>query len=722
MMSTITYRYKLGGKEPAVESTWTRDRGQAIIAAAKALKANPWGTSGNLWAYYPEELADQLEGEPVVVTADALAQLGAGLLDGHDYETELRDCWRQDTDAKLPGDEPNKMQLLRELYETGREWIRRCNPGYPDGYQNDAEEAHADAIDAVRDAGIFEPAAEAGREPSKLLQRLCETVEAHRYHRKDGSWADVVSAHEAIERAGLAKALSEPDESALPRHQLKLADEAINALTAHVSPEQQRKWGSREAVRAYRLSLPHPLTGKVDNPPLSIDRPDVMPQHNYTGGCHALDRACKHGSSLRLCPQCEPCSACNAQRERRFRLDAYYYSFNSTGVTEIDELLCAVAWAGKACHNTEDWCEEAPGLASEVDRIQLVADTAAASIMARLAAPEPLHGGGDALLLPGDDPPPLVLLTDWHESGGLWLALADPELVAPLKARYVVTRADHRSSDWSGPVAHEARLLDKPPGAGAWWRKDLAGGPWLPCTLTTVGQHAEPQTPMAHLPDGHFAAWWQQLNKAADAMELAELVLKLESAGSIDDEPSLWITLMDMAEADWDRMRKLAESCAGLSVPGLEAPSPATGDPGINCPGCGAHDWGLYGSPCQHCGYTLEAADGPKLKVGQRVRIAATLAHGHFASGVAKQRSLLTGQAGVVMAPKGEIYALVKGHGLNGLEVCAPFQAEELTPETEAEGPSGPRYPEIGDCGSDMADCPFASPDCVGCERDREAD
>ncbi len=37
---------------------------------------------------------------------------------------------------------------------------------------------------------------------------------------------------------------------------LRLADEAIIALTSHVSPTQQRKWGSREAVRAYRNSLP----------------------------------------------------------------------------------------------------------------------------------------------------------------------------------------------------------------------------------------------------------------------------------------------------------------------------------------------------------------------------------------------------------------------------------------------------------------------------------
>jgi hypothetical protein len=37
---------------------------------------------------------------------------------------------------------------------------------------------------------------------------------------------------------------------------LKLADEAITALSAQTGPEQQRKYGSREAVRAYYNSLP----------------------------------------------------------------------------------------------------------------------------------------------------------------------------------------------------------------------------------------------------------------------------------------------------------------------------------------------------------------------------------------------------------------------------------------------------------------------------------
>lgn len=42
----------------------------------------------------------------------------------------------------------------------------------------------------------------------------------------------------------------------------------------------------------------------------------------------------------------------------RSRLDAYYYSFEETGVQVIDDLLHAVAWAGKASHHTSDWRDE----------------------------------------------------------------------------------------------------------------------------------------------------------------------------------------------------------------------------------------------------------------------------------------------------------------------------------------------------------------------------
>lgn len=42
----------------------------------------------------------------------------------------------------------------------------------------------------------------------------------------------------------------------------------------------------------------------------------------------------------------------------RARLDAYYYSFEPTGVQVIDDLLHAIAWAGKAAHHTEAWSDE----------------------------------------------------------------------------------------------------------------------------------------------------------------------------------------------------------------------------------------------------------------------------------------------------------------------------------------------------------------------------
>lgn len=37
------------------------------------------------------------------------------------------------------------------------------------------------------------------------------------------------------------------------------------------------------------------------------------------------------------------------------RMAAYYYSFQETGVPEIDLILSAVACAGKAYHHTDGW-------------------------------------------------------------------------------------------------------------------------------------------------------------------------------------------------------------------------------------------------------------------------------------------------------------------------------------------------------------------------------
>lgn len=53
-------------------------------------------------------------------------------------------------------------------------------------------------------------------------------------------------------------------------------------------------------------------------------------------------------------------------------MDAYYYSFSPTGVKAIDEILRAVAWAGKGSHHTEDWT-----YAGYTDTIQSMANSAA---------------------------------------------------------------------------------------------------------------------------------------------------------------------------------------------------------------------------------------------------------------------------------------------------------------------------------------------------------
>lgn len=45
-------------------------------------------------------------------------------------------------------------------------------------------------------------------------------------------------------------------------------------------------------------------------------------------------------------------------KEAPFRMDAYYYSFDPTGVLGIDKILSAVACAGKALHNTSEWASE----------------------------------------------------------------------------------------------------------------------------------------------------------------------------------------------------------------------------------------------------------------------------------------------------------------------------------------------------------------------------
>jgi hypothetical protein len=42
----------------------------------------------------------------------------------------------------------------------------------------------------------------------------------------------------------------------------------------------------------------------------------------------------------------------------QLRMRAYYYSFDETGVPEIDKILSAVACAGKFAHHTDSWGDE----------------------------------------------------------------------------------------------------------------------------------------------------------------------------------------------------------------------------------------------------------------------------------------------------------------------------------------------------------------------------
>ena len=57
---------------------------------------------------------------------------------------------------------------------------------------------------------------------------------------------------------------------------------------------------------------------------------------------------------------------------------AYYYSFESTGIPEIDEILKEIASAGKGCRHTEDWNEN-----GYIEKIQLAANNAAQKLVKR---------------------------------------------------------------------------------------------------------------------------------------------------------------------------------------------------------------------------------------------------------------------------------------------------------------------------------------------------
>src|SRR5690606_14490335 len=74
--------------------------------------------------------------------------------------------------------------------------------------------------------------------------------------------------------------------------------------------------------------------------------------------------------------------------------NAYYYSFERTGVPEVDAILSALAWAGKGMHSTQNWSDAEynfgygpfdAGL-SYVDVIQAAANEAAERIRSLAAA------------------------------------------------------------------------------------------------------------------------------------------------------------------------------------------------------------------------------------------------------------------------------------------------------------------------------------------------
>lgn len=80
------------------------------------------------------------------------------------------------------------------------------------------------------------------------------------------------------------------------------------------------------------------------------------------------------------------------EEESGMRLSAYYYSFEPTGVPEIDNILSAVACAGKAFHNTSDWndgtdvYEDSHRGETPIDWIQNAANDAAERLYRRTPA------------------------------------------------------------------------------------------------------------------------------------------------------------------------------------------------------------------------------------------------------------------------------------------------------------------------------------------------
>lgn len=92
------------------------------------------------------------------------------------------------------------------------------------------------------------------------------------------------------------------------------------------------------------------------------------------------------------------------------RMNAYYYSFAPTGVRAIDEILSAVAVAGKAYHHTEYWSDSEGDEKSYVELIQEAAVRAAATHA------DALRMLGEALYpgLGGDSPPGTPNTLFWY--------------------------------------------------------------------------------------------------------------------------------------------------------------------------------------------------------------------------------------------------------------------------------------------------------------------
>ena len=72
------------------------------------------------------------------------------------------------------------------------------------------------------------------------------------------------------------------------------------------------------------------------------------------------------------------------------RMNAYYYGFEETGCDPIDDVLEAVARAGKAYHHTDQWINPdfglKPGEVCEAEKIQNAANASVQFINESLAA------------------------------------------------------------------------------------------------------------------------------------------------------------------------------------------------------------------------------------------------------------------------------------------------------------------------------------------------